>query len=223
MTPWVHEFRVNLPDQGARWREGNAQPERREDGSILWHGFIADITDRKIIDEQIRHMAQHDPLTNLPNRVLFMDRLEHALELAKRQGTQLALMFVDLDNFKDINDHYGHHIGDALLQKIAQHLASSLRASDTAARIGGDEFVILLQPVNGHYDAEVVAEKIQDALKAPHHILNLELHASASIGVALYPDHGSTPTALLRAADSAMYQTKQNGRDNVNVYETQNP
>jgi diguanylate cyclase (GGDEF)-like protein len=218
MTPWVHEFRVNIPGQGLRWRAGNSQPERQDDGSILWHGFVTDITERKIIDEQMRHMAQHDPLTNLPNRALFMDRLEHALEQAKRNGEQLALMFVDLDNFKIINDRHGHQVGDTLLQRIATQLSRNLRASDTAARIGGDEFVVLLHPVSGKQDALTVARKVQNALKLPHRIGNLDLGISSSIGIALYPDHGHSSTVLLRAADAAMYQTEQTGRDNINVY-----
>lgn len=220
MSPWKHEFRVALPGEGLRWRAGNAQPQQLADGSILWHGFISDITERKHIEERLLHMAQHDLLTNLPNRALFMDRFEHALAQAKRNKTQLTLMFVDLDDFKIINDEQGHQVGDLLLQKVAKQLSLNVRASDTAARFGGDEFVVLLQPVNGITDARTVAEKISTALKQPYLINNCEMRVTASIGIALYPDHGQSSAMLVRAADAAMYDAKKDGRDKVHHYQS---
>ncbi len=218
MTPWVHEFRVEMPGQEVRWRVGNSQPEQREDGSIVWHGFITDMTDRKLAEDHIRHMAQHDSLTELPNRVLFMDRLEQAIQQVKRQQQQLALLFVDLDDFKMVNDQHGHQVGDALLQHLARQLTSSLRASDTAARMGGDEFMVLLHPINGAQDALQVAQKIQAAIAEPCRVNRVDLRVSASIGISLYPQHGQSPAVLIRAADAAMYQTKGRG-NNIHLYD----
>lgn len=218
MTPWLHEFRVEIPGQGLRWRAGNSQPELQPDGSIVWHGFITDVTERKLADEKIRHLAQHDSLTQLPNRALFMDRFARAIEQAKRQQQELALLFVDLDDFKQVNDSYGHQIGDVLLQYLAQQLTLSLRASDTAGRIGGDEFMVLLHPVKGEEDALQVARKIQQAIAQPCEFGEVQLSASASIGIALYPDHGQCPETLIRAADTAMYQTKGRQPGQVHLY-----
>ncbi|HEY7885260.1 MAG TPA: diguanylate cyclase, partial [Cellvibrionaceae bacterium] len=220
MTPWLHEFRVQLPGQGLRWRAGNSQPERQADGSILWHGFITDITERKLIEEKLQHLAQHDPLTDLPNRTLFMDRLNRALEQARRQQEQLALMFIDLDDFKMINDIHGHHVGDALLRNIARHFSSCLRGSDTAARFGGDEFVVLIHPVLTPKDAIVVAEKLQTAFTSPMQMDELSVSITASIGIALYPDHGTTAEGLINTADATMYYTKQQGRNSITLCPT---
>ncbi len=219
LQTWHEEFRVVLPDRGLRWLEGMAQPERREDDCIIWYGFISEVTERKQVEERIRHMAQHDSLTNLPNRALFNDRLDHALSSAQRHNRTLALMFIDLDNFKSINDCEGHEVGDQLLQQVAKILTINLRAADTVARIGGDEFVALLETVKDLHEARTVAEKICAACAQPVQIGKRSFTISTSIGLAIYPEHGSDARTLIRCADEAMYSAKAEGRNQVKVYQ----
>lgn len=215
LTTWHTEFRVVLPIQGMHWLEGHAQPERLEDGTTRWYGFISDVTERKQIEEHMRHMAQHDPLTNLPNRALFADRLEQALRSAQRHRTQLALMFIDLDDFKVVNDHYGHELGDELLKQVSQAMTVNLRAADTVARMGGDEFVVLLDDITGPEEAHTVAEKIRHACAQPFQVRQIPMHISTSIGLALYPHDALTDADLIRAADQAMYQAKEAGGNQI--------
>lgn len=218
LTPWHIEYRVLLPVAGLRWRLGNAHPERMPDGSILWHGFITDITNRKIAEERILHMAQYDALTELPNRGFLSDRLQQALAVAKREQTHLALMFLDFDKFKPINDTLGHAIGDILLKQAAVRMQTCLRESDTLARIGGDEFVVLLPHVENDEDAMLVAEKVRQAMNKPFEVEGNQLNISSSIGIAIYPDHGENEIQLSKNADLAMYYAKQNGRNFVMVF-----
>lgn len=195
-------------------------PLRYEDGSIYaLCGISTDISERKDIEEHMQHMAQYDALTHLPNRALFNDRLQQALAAAKRNQTRLALMFIDLDKFKPVNDTYGHGVGDLLLKDVALRIQDCLRESDTAARIGGDEFVILLPVIEMEQDAMRVGEKILDALNRPFELAGHTLKIGASIGVAVYPDHGSDEKLLVKSADIAMYYAKKNGRNNVKIYE----
>ncbi|WP_374480437.1 diguanylate cyclase domain-containing protein [Zoogloea sp.] len=167
---------------------------------------------------RIRHLAQHDPLTDLPNRALFSDRLEQALVNAKRDGQQLAVIFMDLDDFKQINDNLGHGIGDCLLQQVAIRLRHSLRESDTVARVGGDEFILLLRNITDAPDALAVAQKLCSALARPFEIDRHLINISASIGIALYPEHGLGSIELLKHADEAMYEAKRAGRNRVQVF-----
>ncbi|HYR05258.1 MAG TPA: diguanylate cyclase [Gallionella sp.] len=195
-------------------------PLRHEDGSIYaLCGISTDISERKDIEEHMRHMAQYDGLTHLPNRALFSDRLQQALAAAKRDRKHLALMFLDLDRFKPINDTHGHAVGDLLLKEAAQRIQDCLRASDTAARIGGDEFVVLLPVIEAEQDASMVGEKIRNALIQPFELAGHTLHISSSIGIAVYPEHGDDEKLLTKSADIAMYHAKKNGRDNVKVYQ----
>lgn len=195
-------------------------PLRHEDGSIYaLCGISTDISERKDIEEHMRHMAQYDGLTHLPNRALFGDRLQQALAAAKRDRNHLALMFLDLDKFKPINDTYGHAVGDLLLKEAAQRIQDCLRASDTAARIGGDEFVVLLPVVETEQDAGMVGEKIRHSLVQPFELAGHTLNISSSIGIAVYPEHGAEEKLLVKSADIAMYHAKKNGRDNVKVYQ----
>jgi diguanylate cyclase (GGDEF)-like protein/PAS domain S-box-containing protein len=195
-------------------------PLRHEDSIYALCGISTDITERKDIEEHMRHMAQYDGLTHLPNRALFSDRLQQALAAAKRDRNHLALMFLDLDKFKPINDTYGHAVGDLLLKEAAQRIQDCLRASDTAARIGGDEFVVLLPVIEVEQDAGIVGEKIRSALVQPFELAGHTLHISSSIGVAVYPEHGADEKLLVKSADIAMYHAKKNGRDNVKMYQT---
>ena len=165
------------------------------------------------------HLAQHDALTDLPNRLLLNDRLAQAIALARRHGKQLAVMFLDLDRFKHINDSLGHKVGDQLLQSIAKRLTAGVRNSDTVCRQGGDEFVILLADVEHAEDAALSAQKILDALTVPHLIDQLELHVSVSIGISIYPDDGQDADTLIKNADTAMYHAKEGGRNNYQFFE----
>jgi diguanylate cyclase (GGDEF)-like protein/PAS domain S-box-containing protein len=167
---------------------------------------------------EMSHMAQHDVLTDLPNRVLFNDRLSQAISLAERQGKQLAVMFVDLDHFKKINDSLGHGVGDKLLQAVAGRLVACVRRTDTVSRLGGDEFVILLSQVEYAEDAAFSARKILRALAAPHLIDGKSLGINVSIGVSTYPCDGRDAEGLMKNADTAMYEAKQHGRNNYQFF-----
>ena len=182
-------------------------------------GCARDITERKASEAYVRHLAHHDVLTDLPNRLLLSDRLRIALAQARRDRGKLALLFMDLDNLKPVNDTLGHDVGDMLLKEVAVRLNSVVsRESDTVARLGGDEFVILLARINRDQDAGCVADRILEALAVPLHIAGHEIRISASLGVALYPLHAEDAGSLLRHADSAMYAAKRAGRNTFRVY-----
>jgi diguanylate cyclase (GGDEF)-like protein/PAS domain S-box-containing protein len=167
---------------------------------------------------EMSHLAQHDALTDLPNRVLFNDRLTQAIALAERQGKQLAVMFVDLDHFKKINDSLGHDVGDKLLRSVAERLKACVRRSDTISRLGGDEFVVLLSQVEHAEDAAISAQKTLRALTAPHLIDGKSLDINVSIGVSTYPIDGQGAESLMNRADNAMYEAKQRGRNNYQFF-----
>ncbi|MBB5021503.1 diguanylate cyclase domain-containing protein [Desulfurispira natronophila] len=176
--------------------------------------IFSDISERKAAEERIQYLAWHDPLTGLPNRALMQDRLERSLTLAQRNDEQLALLFVDLDRFKTINDTLGHHIGDLLLQEVSKRLLDCVRESDTVSRQGGDEFVIMLLNISGPEAAAKVAGKLIDAVAKPFIIDGNTLHTTPSIGISLYPKDGSDKQTLMKKADSAMYAAKDSGRNN---------
>jgi diguanylate cyclase (GGDEF)-like protein len=165
----------------------------------------------------LKHLAQHDGLTGLPNRALFDDRLKQAMAHARRTSTHIALLFVDLDGFKCVNDSYGHHTGDLLLAAVAQRILACVRVADTAARIGGDEFVMLLGAIGREYDALTVAEKVRAALEQPFDLEGRTVVISASVGVALFPQHGDSEHALSLGADTAMYMAKAGGGNRVRL------
>ena len=174
----------------------------------------------KVRDRETRldHLAHHDPLTGLPNRILFRDRLEHAVAQAARSGGRVALLFLDLDRFKQVNDGLGHETGDALLQAVAMRLVHPVRSGDTVARLGGDEFALILEGVSDPQRVATVAAKIVAGFEEPLEVGNHVLYASASIGIALYPDDDTDPDALIRDADTAMYHAKQEGRATFRFY-----
>ncbi|MDO9399062.1 MAG: EAL domain-containing protein, partial [bacterium] len=174
-------------------------------------GVYEDITEQKRTEERIHYLANFDPLTGLPNRSQLNDHLKHALSLAKRSNGHLALMFLDLDHFKDINDTLGHSIGDTLLIELAKHLSLLLRAEDTVTRLGGDEFILLLPAVDAHGAAHV-AQKLLDAIAESYWVELHDLTLTASIGIALYPEDGEDLETLSKSADAAMYRAKQEGR-----------
>jgi diguanylate cyclase (GGDEF)-like protein len=165
------------------------------------------------------HLAHHDILTDLPNRILLQDRLGQAVEIARRQGRKFAVMFMDLDHFKHINDSLGHTVGDQLLQSVAQRLVGSLRQSDTICRQGGDEFLLLLPYIEHAEDAALSAQKMLAAIALSHHIEGYDLNISVSIGISIYPDDGLDAETLIRRADTAMYYAKESGRNNYKFFE----
>jgi diguanylate cyclase (GGDEF)-like protein len=172
----------------------------------------------KRANDQLEHLAHYDILTDLPNRVLLQDRLSQAIELAHRQGRQLAVLFMDLDQFKHINDSLGHAVGDQLLQSVAQRLKTCVRHSDTVSRQGGDEFVLLLPFIGHPEDAALSAQKMLTALAEPHRLRQHDLHASVSIGISVYPDDGQDTETLIKNADAAMYNAKENGRNTYSFF-----
>ena len=167
---------------------------------------------------RLDHLAKHDALTDLPNRLFLSDRIDQALHLSKRHGTTAALLFLDLDNFKHVNDSLGHSVGDLLLKSVAQRLLSCTRKSDTVCRQGGDEFVILLPENADRHTASIIAEKMLQAVAAPHLILGQELYVSASIGISVGPPDGDDQVALLRSADIAMYHAKGSGKNSYRFF-----
>lgn len=227
LLPWRHEFRVVLPQQGTKWRFGDAVPERLADGSVLWHGFITDITERRLHQERTHRLAYYDPLTGLPNRRLLIDRLERELAHLRRCGRLGALLFIDLDNFKQINDARGHAVGDDLLRQVAQRLTNVLRQDDTVARLGGDEFVVQVGNLDPDVEvaarqARLVAEKVRTVLEARYEVAGFPYSSTGSVGLTLFPrGDATTVDDLLREADTAMYRAKSGGRNRIEFFEAQ--
>lgn len=186
-----------------------------QDDCLLGVGL--DITSRKTAEEQIYYLAHYDALTNLPNRILFNDRISRALSIASRYGQQFAVLFVDLDFFKEVNDTCGHNTGDLVLQQTALRISQSLRESDTVARIGGDEFLVLLPGISGTEEACIVADKILSAVARPLEADGSEITVSSSIGIAIYPIHGTDNHSLIKAADEAMYHAKRTGKNRYHL------
>jgi diguanylate cyclase (GGDEF)-like protein/PAS domain S-box-containing protein len=183
-----------------------------------FRNLVRDITERKKSEETIRRLAYHDPLTGLPNRLLFTDRLAMAITGAKRNRQHLAVMILDLDYFKDINDTLGHHIGDRLLQAVGSRLTELLRKGDTVARMGGDEFLILLPEINNVGVTTTIAQKIVDSFQTPLIIDEHRLHITTSIGIAIYPDVSDDVETLIKHSDIAMYRAKGSGRNNYQLF-----
>jgi len=199
--------------------EDSAAPIHDWDGKMAGAVLVFhDISASQAMAMKMAHLAQHDFLTNLPNRVLLNDRLAQAISLAQRRGTHLAVLFLDLDNFKHINDSLGHSIGDKLLQSVANRLCTCVRASDTVSRQGGDEFVVMLTEDKFTENAAHIADKILLVLAAPYSIGEHELHVTTSIGISVYPADGPDAEALLKNADTAMYSAKEKGRNNYQYF-----
>ncbi|MFQ5473919.1 MAG: putative bifunctional diguanylate cyclase/phosphodiesterase, partial [Dehalococcoidia bacterium] len=201
------------------WVSLTIRPVHDDEGNFVEsRSTIVDITERKQAEKTIRHLAYHDGLSGLPNRTLFVDRLKQAVAVARRSGELVAVMFLDLDHFKDVNDTVGHAEGDRLLRKVARRLQSLLREGDTLARFGGDEFVLLLPNITGAEDAIRAAQRILKALNKPWQVAGREFHLAASIGITIAPIDGTNPDTLLRNADTAMYRVKEHGRSSFELY-----
>ena len=179
-----------------------------------FRGISRDVTERKQIEQQLNHMATHDSLTGLPNRMLFMDRLQVAIAQSRRSKNRLAVMMLDIDNFKDINDNLGHVVGDQLLKEVGNRLTGILRQNDTVARLGGDEFIILLSDLGKIEYAEGIAKVILKSLRKPFILVDNTINSHASIGIAVYPDDCEDVDSLLKKSDMAMYAVKTKGRNN---------
>ncbi len=199
--------------------EDSAAPIHNADGEVTGAVIVFhDVSAARAAATHLAHLAQHDGLTDLANRTLLTDRLTQTIALARRHQNRFAVLFLDLDRFKHINDSLGHAIGDQLLRSVAARLLASVRTSDSVSRLGGDEFVIVLSDVDHEGDATLGAQKIIAALAAPHRVADHDLHVTVSIGVSLYPDDGSDPETLITAADTAMYHAKENGRNNYQFF-----
>ncbi len=185
---------------------------------LLAQCTFRDIGARKEAEARVRYLAMHDALTGLPNRTLLMDRLNQAIVHARRDHTQVGLLLLDLDHFKHVNDSLGHFVGDGLLEEVSRRLRSVLREGDTPARLGGDEFVVAACGLSGPVDAEILAQRILEALEPVFRIEGHNLHVGSSIGISLYPGDGDNPAALLQAADTAMYQAKKKGRGSYRLF-----
>ncbi|EIW00605.1 bifunctional diguanylate cyclase/phosphodiesterase [Thermoanaerobacter siderophilus] len=221
-TPfYLCEYRIKTKDGRYIWILSRGKALWDEDGrAIRMAGSHTDITERKQMESKLKYMAFYDPLTGLPRREIFMDRLKIAMADAKRNGKKLAVFFVDLDNFKTINDSLGHHIGDRLLKKIAKKLKACLRESDTVSRVGGDEFVILLPDIIDMDDTNKVANRILELFNQPIKFNNHELHVTISIGIAIYPDHGKNERVIVKNADIAMYRAKRDGKNGFQYFDS---
>jgi diguanylate cyclase (GGDEF)-like protein len=182
-------------------------------------GAGVDITDRKRAEERIRHLAHHDQLTGLPNRVLLQDRLRQALALARRNGSRVGVMLLDLDCFKDLNDTLGHPAGDWLLRAVAERLAAAIRPSDTLARLGGDEFAVVQPGLDGPEGVAALAQRLIDTLAEPFPLETQEVHVSVSVGIAVFPNDSAHADGLVRRADLALYRAKQEGRNRARFFE----
>ncbi|HEX6734878.1 MAG TPA: EAL domain-containing protein [Azonexus sp.] len=216
-TPYFYcEYRVRAQSGQYRWiaSRGIAVRDRRGVATLM-AGSVTDVTERKLHDEQVAFLAQHDPLTGLPNRFLLAERLGAVLSRAPRTHERVALLFIDLDRFKDINDSLGHRLGDCLLQDVAERLRGILGAGDTLVRQGGDEFIVVLPEIVDGAAAEARARVLLEHLNEPFVIESNQLHVGASIGLSLYPDDAADAEQLLRDADTAMYVAKRQGGGQV--------
>lgn len=192
--------------------------EMRLGGLRYFIGIVRDITERKLVEEKLAYFAHHDYLTELPNRILFLNRLEHATLLAKRNNYKVAVLFLDLDGFKKINDTLGHDAGDQLLREVSRRLKEAIRASDMVARVGGDEFTFVLINIGSYENATLMANKIIAALSEPFELKGQQCHVGGSIGISIYPDDAQDTETLIRQADEAMYLVKQSGKNAHKFY-----
>lgn len=215
-------MQVVNPSGISHWILINAQPVKEDDEVLGVVTSCSDISEFKLHQSQLEYLAHHDPLTNLPNRTLLEDRLEHAIFNADRHGTLLGVCYLDLDGFKPVNDQYGHAAGDTLLREVTLRLKARLRGGDTVARLGGDEFVLLLCELGDVEECQHTLERVLESISMPCTIGNdpqVCAYVTASIGVTIYPLDKTDSNALLRHADYAMYLAKQGGKNSFRVFQ----
>jgi len=218
LRPWHCEYRVTAPDGAVRWHMTSAALQAETDGTVLMHGYTIDITDRKHAAQEIERLAFYDVLTQLPNRRLLLDRLQRSVLSSQRKRQHGALLFIDLDNFKDLNDTLGHDMGDQLLSQVSERLLGSVRQCDTVARFGGDEFVVLIDgldedPAQARVQADAVAIKLLLSLNKPFELAGQQHYSTPSIGLTLFGQERLSVDELLKRADLAMYEAKAAGRN----------
>ena len=224
LTPWKIEFRMRRTDGTDVWIGGHALPERLADETIVWHGFLSDVTQTRLAHERMHSLAFTDALTGLPNRQMLRDRARQEFAASDRSGQYGALLFIDLDDFKRLNDSQGHDVGDQLLVIIARRLEACLRANDVVARLGGDEFVVLLtylstDPEEASRRADAVAEKVRAAIDRPYNLGICTFETTSSVGLELFQGRALDFDGLLKRADTAMYRAKSSGRNAVCRYD----
>jgi diguanylate cyclase (GGDEF)-like protein/PAS domain S-box-containing protein len=213
------EVEVHCRDRTRKWVLANMRAVRDSDGkSLLYEGTLEDITDRKLAENRVQFLAYYDALTGLPNRTLLQDRLNKALAGSRRRKEKVALVFFDLDRFKVINDSLGHSFGDLLLREVADRLKSLTREQDTVARVGGDEFLVVVIGVKDMTDAVVAGERIMDAMTAEFVIQDRSFTVNCSVGISIFPDHGADSETLIKNADAAMYSAKELGRNTFQLF-----
>jgi diguanylate cyclase (GGDEF)-like protein/PAS domain S-box-containing protein len=220
------EYRIIKPDGTISWVRDRRFPVLNAHGSpYRLAGVATDITAQKnaeqqllVLNQKLQQQATHDMLTGLPNRRLLIDRLEQALAQSRRNGGHLAMLFIDLDGFKEINDRLGHTAGDEVLEMIGRRLNNLLRSADTAARLGGDEFGLVLSKISDRQGAQLVAKKVLETISAPLVVRGEHCYIGASIGISLYPEHGTSADELISRADSAMYRVKHAGKGSFGFY-----
>ncbi len=208
-----YAFELPMPDKNLFFDVSVFSPDK-----VLFVTLFEDVTERKKTDEQIRKLAYYDNLTGLPNRALFLDRLEHALAAAARNNDKAALLYIDLDGFKDINDTMGHAQGDLFLKMVSQRLSDCIRRSDTLSRLGGDEFVVLISYAGEERNVAHLARHLLDTISPAYEMNGREVYATASVGISIFPDNGQDAVTLLKCADMAMYAAKESGRNGYNFY-----
>jgi diguanylate cyclase (GGDEF)-like protein/PAS domain S-box-containing protein len=221
----IVEYKLRVP-AGDIWFEGRTSILHNVNGDddVMW--IARDITQKKITEEAVKHFAYHDELTDLPNRKMCLDNISKAISYSKRHGLSGALMYVDIDNFKNINDEFGHHSGDQVLKGIAKRLSYCLRSEDSVSRFGGDEFLILISPSESDYDTlekeiKVITSKIKKELSVPFLISNKNIISECSIGVSFYPMQSSDVAELIKFSDLAMYYSKTNGKNTMNIFDAE--
>jgi len=212
------ECQIYRKDGSKMWISASARAVVKAGVLVGYDGMNEDVTARKVAEEQVQFLAYYDALTGLPNRTLLQDRLAKALAGARRQKEKVALLFLDLDRFKDINDSLGHSVGDLLLQQVAERLKTWAREQDTVARLGGDEFLIMLTHMKNIPDAAVAAERLMDAMTAEFIVQGRSLNIGCSVGISIFPEHGADADHLIKNADAAMYGAKENGRNNFRFF-----
>ncbi len=212
------ECQIYRKDGSKMWISASARAVFKAGVLVGYDGMNEDITDRKVAEERVQYLAYYDALTDVPNRTLLQDRLSKALASARRQKDKVALLFLDLDRFKNINDSLGHALGDLLLQKVAERLKRWAREQDTVARLGGDEFLIVLTRIRDVADAAVAAERLMAAMTNEFIVQGNPLSISCSLGISIFPDHGESGEILIKNADAAMYSAKEKGRNNFRFF-----